>query len=223
MRRTALSLALVVSVLASALPRLALAQVAGGDVGGSVVTFGAWDWLNLVVRLAAVVAIIWGVFWALRWYNRRIQTGTGASRSLQILETRTLGPSRSLQLVRVGHRAVLVGVTADRINQLLEIDDPEEVERLAEAAAAAQGQGPALARVAGTLTRLASAGREPRGRQRAALATAPSPPVGDGTMPPVSPSAQQVQASAAYRGARIAELQRAIEDARRGTSFERIS
>jgi hypothetical protein len=53
------------------------------------------------------------------------------ARQLQIVETRALGPNRALHLVRVGGHAVLIGVTPDRINQLMQIDDPEEVERLA--------------------------------------------------------------------------------------------
>jgi hypothetical protein len=46
------------------------------------------------------------------------------------LESRSLGPNRSLQLVQVGNRAVLLGVTAERISAVLEINDPIEVERL---------------------------------------------------------------------------------------------
>lgn len=206
-----------VGALLAALPVVALAQA--GDVGTGVVRLGAWDWINLVVRLVAVVAIIWGAFWALRWYNRRIQTGYGAGRSLEVLETRALGPNRSMQLVRVGRRAVLVGVTADRINQLLEIDDPEEVERLAQVAFAEQARGPALNRVVESVSRLASVARPARpsrGATAGPSTTPQSPPATSG------PATQQVQASAAYRSARIAELQRAIEDARRGTSFEQV-
>ncbi|MCC6237081.1 MAG: flagellar biosynthetic protein FliO [Dehalococcoidia bacterium] len=213
MRRRAVATSLAVGGLLAVLPVVALAQ-APGEVGGGVVRLGAWDWINLVVRLVAVVAIIWGAFWALRWYNRRIQTGYGAGRSLEVLETRALGPNRSMQLVRVGRRAVLVGVTVERINQLLEIDDPEEVERLAQAAVAEQGRGPALNRVVESVSRFAIAARS--GRSMSARAASPSP-----TSPtPPAPATQQVQANAAYRSARIAELQRAIEDARRGTSYE---
>ncbi len=203
---------LALGALLAALPCLALAQ-ATPEVGTGVVRLGAWDWINLVVRLVAVVAIIWGAFWALRWYNRRIQTGYGAGRSLEVLETRALGPNRSMQLVRVGRRAVLVGVTAERINQLLEIDDPEEVERLAQTAFAEQARGPALNRVVESVSRLASAARSAR-----PTAARPASPPPSSSMS--GAATQQVQATAAYRSARIAELQRAIEDARRGTSYE---
>jgi hypothetical protein len=156
----------------------------------------------------------------MRWYNRRIQAGYGASRSLQVLETRALGPNRSLQLLRVGRRAVLVGVTPDRINQLLEIDDPEEVERLAQAALE-QTPAPALERLAGSLSRVALARRPARAAAaHRGMATLDAASLLE--EPQAAPAAQQLQASTAYRGARIAELQRAIEDARRGTSFEAL-
>lgn len=211
---------------AAAWPQPALAQALDDAVGTGVVTLGVWDWVNLVVRLFVVIGIIWFAFWVMRWYNRRIQTGYGASRALQVLETRALGPNRSLQLVRVGRRAVLVGVTPERINQLLAIDDPEEVDRLAEAAIADRTAAPGLERLAGALSRIALPRRPPREapafRASSPDAAAPSEarlaPGAPGAAR--APSAQQLQASAAYRSARIAELQRAIEDARRGTILE---
>ena len=94
--------------------------------------FGGWDWAGLGLRLGLVLLVIWGAVIAMRWYGRRMQGvgGAGAGRQLQILETRALGPNRSLQLVRLGGRAVLVGVTPERINSLMAIDDAAEVERL---------------------------------------------------------------------------------------------
>src|SRR5690606_5612643 len=101
-------------------------------VGGGVAGYGTGDWFGLGLRLAAVLAVIWVAVVAMRWYVRRMNCESGGStRHLQILETRALGPNRALHLVRLGDRAVLIGVTPERINQLMEIDDGEEVERLA--------------------------------------------------------------------------------------------
>lgn len=116
---------------------VAFAQEAGEAIapapGSGVNSYGLWDWLQIGIRLALVLGVIWGVFVVMRWYMRRVNgsAGTPGSRQLQIMETRSLGPNRALHLVRVGGRAVLIGVTTERINQLMEIDDPEEVERLA--------------------------------------------------------------------------------------------
>src|SRR5690606_31503860 len=67
----------------------------------------------------------------MRWYVRRMNRGANSGlRALEILETHALGPNRTLHLVRLGDRAVLVGATQERITQLLTVDDPEEFQRL---------------------------------------------------------------------------------------------
>lgn len=123
--------ALVASALAL-LPATAWAQAADGleTAGGGVGSFGLGDWLGLLVRLGLVLLIVWAAIRAMRWYSRRINGGGGATRHLEVLETRSLAPNRSLHLVRLGGRAVLLGVTPERITSLLEIGDPAEVERL---------------------------------------------------------------------------------------------
>ncbi len=110
----------------------ASAQESGDTVGSEVASFGVGDWVNLGLRLALVVAVIWGAVHAMRWYVRRMNRGTGRAglRSLEVLETLVLGPNRTLHLVRLGDRAVLVGATQERITQLLTVDDPEEFQRL---------------------------------------------------------------------------------------------
>jgi flagellar biogenesis protein FliO len=181
----------------------------------------------------------------MRWYARRVNGGAaGSGRLLQVVETRTLGPNRSLQLVRLGHRAVLLGVTPDRINQLLTIDDPDEVERLTEASRAPaelpRTVEALVGRFGSMLPRFGKAliGWSPPPRPRAAAAppvVTPPPhagfeairldPMADEPQRDVSAeisslAAQQLQAAGSYRRAQIAELQRAIERARAGTSWE---
>jgi len=116
------------------LPAFAHAQQADG-VGSAVPSYGVLDWLNLGLRLALVVGAIYGAVVAMRWYVRRVNGDGGRlGRQVQVLESRALGPNRSLHLVRLGGRAVLLGVTAERINTLMAIEDATEVERLVEAA-----------------------------------------------------------------------------------------
>lgn len=115
----------------------AFAQEAGAEapaVGGGVAGYGTGDWLNLMLRLGLVLIVIWLSIVAMRWWMRRMNgaTGGGSGHVLEVLESRSLGPNRSLQLVKLGNRAVLLGVTTDRINAVLEVTDPLEVERLAE-------------------------------------------------------------------------------------------
>ena len=140
----------------------ALAQEAGAEapaVGSSVGGYDSGDWLNLVVRLALVLLVIWVAIAAMRWWMRRMNgtSGDGSGRMLQVLESRSLGPNRSLQLVKLGNRAVLLGVTNERINAVLEVTDPAEVERLATPAKTADPTSfrDAIARL-GALTRRGS-------------------------------------------------------------------
>lgn len=110
----------------------ALAQTATTHEVGGVAGYGAWDWISLVLRMGAVLLVIWGSVVGMRWYVRRMngEGNGGMTRAMQIIETRALGPSRALHLVRLGDRAVLIGATPERINALMEIDDPEQLEQI---------------------------------------------------------------------------------------------
>ena len=139
-----LALAAVLGALAGfarAVPAFAQeAAATAAPIGGSVSGYSATDWLNLVLRLGLVLVIIWFAIVAMRWWVRRMNGATGSGGGhLHVLETRSLGPNRSLQLVRLGGRAVLLGVTAEQISPVLEIDDPAEVERLAQPPAVEAG------------------------------------------------------------------------------------
>ncbi len=119
MRRTT---AVLTGLVFGAAPASASAQTAGG----AVTSFGAGEWFGLMLRLGLVVGVIWAAVYAMRWYTQRAGAGRAfTARALDIVETRPLGPNRALHLVRIGGRAVLIGVTPERINALLEIDDPE--------------------------------------------------------------------------------------------------
>lgn len=128
------TLALVARSTALAQEAGAEGGTAGTDVGGGVSTFGVGDWLGLGVRLALVVAVIWVAVAGMRWYVRRVHQGgrRGGLGALEVIETHALGPNRTLHLVRLGDRAVLVGATPERITQLMTVDDPEELQRLVE-------------------------------------------------------------------------------------------
>lgn len=211
---------------------VALAQEAGDgegdvvDVGGGVLAFGGQDWFNLGLRLGLVLLVIWAAIVAMRWYVRRMNgEGGGGGRQLKIVETRSLGPNRSLHLVRIGDRAVLIGVTAERINHLLAIDDPEEVERLTRAVEVVEpGGGATLSSMVGSLSSLIGAfrggrpeaGRPPLERPRAAMPpAAPIIPTAEARARPAAPRmAASSPAPAQFRDDRVRELQRAIAAAR---------
>ena len=206
-RLPAMAVLLVTVVAASVAPspRVALAQqgaAAAGDgvIGAGVGGYDVWDWIGLGLRLGVVLLVIWGAVVAMRWYLRRAG-GVGAGgggRQLQVLETRALGPNRALHLVRLGSRAVLLGVTRERINQLLEIEDPGEVERLTMAAAGGEDRPRSLSALVGGL-----------GDRIAGLRAA---------RPSGAKLTQQPRPAEGQREARIAELRRAIGRARQDVS-----
>lgn len=129
----ALGAAASLLAVATASAQEAAGEVAGdGEVGSGVTSFGLGDWVSLGLRLGLVILVIWGAVHAMRWYVRRMNRGgsRGGIRALEVLETHALGPNRTLHLVRLGDRAVLVGATQERITQLLTVEDPEEFKRL---------------------------------------------------------------------------------------------
>lgn len=196
------------ALLLLATPARALAQEGEGASGlGGVGVAESWDWLGLSLKLALVLAAIWLVILGMRWYVRRtggpVSVGRAQSR-VELLETRGLGGHRSLQLVRLGDRAVLLGVTQERITPLLEVADPEELERLV----AVQETEPGGRSFAGFLSGFGDSFarlRERRfGDDSAAPVRAPVSVPAEGLTP-------QGDAANAYQGMRVADLQRALQ------------
>ncbi|MBE3590231.1 MAG: flagellar biosynthetic protein FliO [Firmicutes bacterium] len=87
---------------------------------------GVWLFLRTLGALAVVVAAI---VWAARALGRLpAQRERGR---MEILGALPLGGRRSLALVRVGRRALVVGVGEREVACLYAIEDPEEVAELA--------------------------------------------------------------------------------------------
>ena len=153
--------ALLVGFALAALPHVVGAQEPLGSAPSGLAAYGFGDWFGLIVRLGLVLLVVWGAIVAMRWYSRRIDGPGGSARHLQVLESRSLGPNRALHLIRLGGRAVLVGVTPERINALMEIDDAEEVELLSaeiEQPAVPSPFASMLSGLSGTITRLRPGG-----------------------------------------------------------------
>ena len=211
-------LAVPLGMIVALLPKAALAQEGSAldGVGGGVGGYDAGNWLGLGLRLGLVLVIVWGAVTAMRWYMRRTSgvTSGGGGHQLQVLETRALGPNRSLHLVRLGGRAVLLGVTPERINQLLEINDPDEVERLSVAITQAEPRPGSLRAIVWGLGHTIA-------RLRTAEALRPAP--AQATAPANYGPAGAPQPSGAgdvdgHRQARLAEIRRAIARARQGVA-----
>lgn len=86
---------------------------------------------DLVVKLGLVVGLIYVTVWLLRAYVGRARPGAaGSSARIDVLEAAALAPGRSLYLVEVADRVLVVGATSGSLATLAEITDPEAIARL---------------------------------------------------------------------------------------------
>ena len=85
---------------------------------------GPWYGSGLV-PLGVVLAVVGAVYWAVRrWMPSARSTGSDV---LRVVARTGVGPKQSLVLIQLARRFVLVGASADRIETLCTVTDPEEV------------------------------------------------------------------------------------------------
>jgi flagellar protein FliO/FliZ len=89
---------------------------------------GGGSYLRLLVGLAIVVALIFGIYRLLKRANRGAAVGQAGG--LAIVATAPLGPSRAVHLVRVGPELVLVGSAEHAVTKLRVYDADESAELL---------------------------------------------------------------------------------------------
>jgi flagellar biogenesis protein FliO len=82
--------------------------------------------LTLVIVL--IVATIWGL--KLIWEKKGITSQGEDGKSLRVLSSIFIGPRKTIHLVEVGKRILVVGVGNEEIHPLDIINDPAEVEAL---------------------------------------------------------------------------------------------
>jgi flagellar protein FliO/FliZ len=108
-------------------------------------TFGLWDFLRMVLVLALIVALIYGVFHFIRKAGGPRDDGV---RFIRVLETRPLTGSRHLHLVEVGGEVFLVGSAENGVHLVSGIHDKETLDSIRLAASRAR---PRAASFAGAL------------------------------------------------------------------------
>lgn len=81
--------------------------------------------LDIVAKLALVIGLLYGTLLALRWLQRRHhgRLNDAAGATIRVLETVGLTPGRSLHLVTVGEKTLLIGATDHQLSVLTEIAD----------------------------------------------------------------------------------------------------
>jgi flagellar biosynthetic protein FliO len=81
--------------------------------------------VDLIWKLALVLGIAYLSIYALRGIMNRQAVLPGQRGRLKVLETAALGPNRSVHLVRVGNKVLVLGSTPDQITAIGEVDEPE--------------------------------------------------------------------------------------------------
>ncbi len=112
---------------------------------GTVATGTPW-WsvsADLFLKLGFVLLLIYVSLWLLR---RFLQPGAGRPGHMlvNIVEQTTLAPGRSVYLLEVGTRLLLVGSTANQLTTLTEITDPAEVAEIQGLRQSEVASGPAF-------------------------------------------------------------------------------
>jgi flagellar protein FliO/FliZ len=99
----------------------------GAGEEGSLSVFSAWDFIRMVLILAAVIGVIYTIFHFLkRSGNPKFQE----TRLIKVLSSKTLTGARALHLVEVGNQIFLVGTSENAVNLVSEILDKETVDGL---------------------------------------------------------------------------------------------
>ena len=90
------------------------------------------------LSLLLVIVVIYGTVFLMRKLSGNRLAGAGSKKSVQLIEQTYLAPKKSICLVKLADRAVLLGMTDTQINFLTEIEwdaMPQEVHKKVEAQA----------------------------------------------------------------------------------------
>ncbi|QPA32061.1 flagella biosynthesis regulatory protein FliZ [Thermaerobacillus caldiproteolyticus] len=89
-------------------------------------SFSVWDIVKLIGATAFVLLLIYGL---LRFMNQRGRLLSGKRGIIEHLGGTSVGTNRSVQLLKVGNRILVIGV-GESIQLLREIDDEEEINEI---------------------------------------------------------------------------------------------
>lgn len=78
--------------------------------------------LKMIASLGLVLAMILGLLYVLRKMNRQRFGGPGGSQ-IQVLESHYMGVKKTISLVSVPGKVLVVGIAGDRINLLDTLDE----------------------------------------------------------------------------------------------------
>lgn len=80
---------------------------------------------KMAAALVVVILAIYGAVWGLRRLNGGRRRGRDGQRLLEVVETAYLAPKKTVALVRVADKAIVVGVTEGQMSVLTELDSDQ--------------------------------------------------------------------------------------------------
>ena len=105
-----------------------------------------WSTLAYLISLVAVFAfVVVMAYFASKFLSGRFQNRSTSYGGGQLLEHLPLGPNKSVCVVEIAGKVVVLGVTEHQINLLAEVEDPEEIDRLRRQAIAQPADSSAFA------------------------------------------------------------------------------
>jgi flagellar biogenesis protein FliO len=84
------------------------------------------DYFRIFIGLGVVIFIIWGLSLLLKRFVQ-VRGLASSTESLKVLYTMSLTPTRTLYMVRLGERILLIGAGDGGMRTLAEITEPDEV------------------------------------------------------------------------------------------------
>ncbi len=99
----------------------------GESVAPEIQVFGIWDLLRMVLVLALVVAVIYGLYWLLR----RSKTAREEDGNfINVLSSQTLSGGKYLHVIDVAGKVYLLGSGDSGVNLISEIQDKPSIDEL---------------------------------------------------------------------------------------------
>ena len=102
-------------------------QAGTEDAPGEGPLVSSWDFLRMLLILAAVVAVIYLIF---HFLKRGLRRQLPENDMIRLLGTRTLAGNRALHLVELGKTVFLLGAAEGGISLIAEVKDQETLDNL---------------------------------------------------------------------------------------------
>jgi flagellar protein FliO/FliZ len=88
---------------------------------------GYFEYIKIIIILGLIVLVIYLIF---RFLRKALKIKDDVGDKAVILSSQSLGPGKWIQVVYITGKYLILGVTNDSVNLIMEITDPKEIERL---------------------------------------------------------------------------------------------